>query len=67
MKFVTLDGKRYSWKEVLIARREQRKAARQPAPMLFDALPYDYRPRTEKSASDRFLNPSLFEHLEKKP
>jgi hypothetical protein len=29
MRYITLDGKKYTWKEILKLRREQKKAARQ--------------------------------------
>lgn len=63
MRTIKIGDKRYRWREVLEMRREQKKAERQPQPMLFDRLPYDYRPKTERTASDRYESPSLFEHL----
>lgn len=60
MRYIEIDGKRYSWRDVLKLRREQKKAharARQPA--LFE-LKHDCRPRSERTSADRYLEPSLF-------
>jgi hypothetical protein len=60
LQFILIDGKRYLWREVLQLRREQRKAhARAQQPALFE-LKDDCRPVTERTASDRFREPSLF-------
>ena len=61
MKYVEIAGRRYLWREVLHLRREQRKAQRQESqPSLFP-LHEDRRPEAERSASDRYQHPSLFE------
>lgn len=59
MKTVELDGKRYPWRDVLKARREQQKAERQPHPTLFE-LKDDRRPETQCSADGRYQQPLLF-------
>ena len=60
MKFIILDGKRYAWRDLLKLRREQRKAARQAQPTLFE-LKDDERPKSQRTASSRFEEPTLFE------
>jgi hypothetical protein len=57
--FIEIEGKRIAWKEVLRLRREQRKAARQPQPTLFE-LKEDHRPSSQKSATGRYTEPLLF-------
>jgi hypothetical protein len=59
-RFIVIDGKRYLWKEILQLRREQRKAARQPHPTLFD-LKEDSRPASQRTADGRFTEPTLFQ------
>jgi hypothetical protein len=60
-RHIVIDGKTYLWSEAVRLRREQlaaRKAqARQPA--LFE-LKDDARPRQERKAADRCLQPALF-------
>ena len=60
MKTVEINGVRMLWRDVLKLRREQQKAERQPQPTLFE-LQSDRRPVTQKTATERYLNPSLFE------
>lgn len=63
MRFIELDGRRYLWRDILRLRREQRKAARQAQqPALFE-LKEDARPKAERTASDRFAEPSLLDFL----
>jgi hypothetical protein len=65
---VILDGKPYRWRDLQPLRREQRAAglqARQPA--LFDTLPEDRRPAHERTASDRYRQPTLFTRLDAPP
>jgi hypothetical protein len=59
MKYLVLDNKRYLWRDILKLRREQRKAARQEQPVLFE-LKDDERPKSQRTASSRFEEPSLF-------
>jgi hypothetical protein len=59
MKYLVLDNKRYLWRDILKLRREQRKAARQAQPVLFE-LKDDERPKSQRSASSRYEEPSLF-------
>jgi hypothetical protein len=59
MKYLVLDNKRYLWRDVLKLRREQRKAARQAQPVLFE-LKDDERPKSQRTASSRYEEPTLF-------
>ena len=59
MRSVIIDGVRYFWRDILRMRREQQKRERQPQPTLFE-LHDDIRPALERTARERFLNPSLF-------
>jgi hypothetical protein len=62
-KYITLDGKRYLWRDLLQLRREQKAArARAEQPPLFE-LKHDCRPASERSATGRYLEPSLFSQL----
>ena len=58
-KFVVLNGVRYAWKDILKARREQKREPPQQ-PSLFQ-LKDDARPAPERSAAGRFLEPSLLD------
>jgi hypothetical protein len=60
MKYIDIDGARYLWRDILMLRREQRKAARQPQPTLFE-LKDDYRPPSQTTAANRYCEPLLFE------
>jgi hypothetical protein len=60
MKYVVIDNKRYEWREIRRLRREQIQAARKPQATLFE-LRVDSRPTTQRTASDRYENPTLFE------
>ncbi len=59
MKTVLIEGKRYSWREILRLRREQRKKAPQAQPPLFP-LQEDARPQSQKTALGRWEEPTLF-------
>ena len=62
--FIVIDGKRYRWRDIQQLRREQLAAIRQTAQLpLFTNLPEDSRPAHERTASDRYQQPSLFTHL----
>jgi hypothetical protein len=60
VRTVEIDGKRYLWRDILKARKEQVKAARQPQPALFE-LKDDSRPPSQTTAAGRFAEPTLFE------
>jgi len=58
---VMLDGRAYSWRAILRQRREQIeawKAAQPQQPALF-ALIEDHRPKSERTAAGRYLEPTL--------
>jgi len=60
VKYIEIDGKRYLWRNLLQLRREQRKAqAQSQQPALFE-LKEDRRPLSERTASGRYQEPSLF-------
>ncbi len=48
--------------DVLLARRSQKKEARQPQPTLFE-LYDDVRPALERNSADRYENPTLFDEV----
>ncbi|MGB8899180.1 MAG: hypothetical protein WCC90_08080 [Methylocella sp.] len=58
--FIAIDGKLYRWKDILDLRHAQLAAASQLA--LFGTLHDDRRSLAERSASGRYLEPSLFAH-----
>ncbi len=58
-RYITIDGKRYPWRDILALRREQRQIAL-PQPTLFD-LKDDARPPSQRSAAGRCAEPSLFD------
>jgi hypothetical protein len=59
MRTVEIDGRRYLWRDILKARREQMKAANQPQPTLFE-LKDDRRPASQTTVAGRFTEPTLF-------
>jgi hypothetical protein len=62
--FIDLDGRRYPWRDVLAVRRAQLAARRKiEQPVLFE-LRDDCRPAMERTAADRYRQPSLFSLLE---
>jgi hypothetical protein len=62
-RFVTINGQRVAWREIVRLRKEQREHAKAKQLTLFE-LRQDARPATERSAVDRYLEPSLFSLLE---
>jgi hypothetical protein len=63
-----IDGRRYRWRDLVRLRQAQRDTARQTCQLaLFDALPEDRRPAHERTAADRYRQPSLFTRLEDPP
>ncbi len=62
---ITIDGKRYYWRDILRLRKEQLAQARKVNQFeLFDELNTDYRPSYERTASGRYREPSLFTLLD---
>ena len=58
-RYIIIDGKRYSWRDILALRREQRQPAL-PQPTLFE-VKEDARPPSARSAAGRYAEPSLFD------
>jgi len=64
-RFIDIDGRRYLWRDLVALRRTQAvPAAEQPT--LFP-LRDDSRPPGERTAAERYCEPSLFTLLEKRP
>jgi hypothetical protein len=62
-RFVTINGQRVAWSEIVRLRKEQREAVRAKQMTLFE-LKQDARPATERSVVGRYLEPSLFSLLD---
>ncbi len=63
---IIIDGRAYSWRVLIAARREQLeawKAAQPQQPALF-ALKQDCRPAAERTAAGRYHEPSLLGSLQ---
>ena len=58
-RYIIIDGKRYSWRDILALRREQRQPAL-PQPTLFE-LKDDSRPAAARTANGRYAEPTLFD------
>ena len=63
-RFVTINGQRIAWSEIVRLRREQREQMRSKQLALFE-LKDDARPPAERSAAGRFLEPTLFTLLDR--
>jgi len=62
-RYVEINGQKLIWKDVVAAYREQAKAVATPEqPLLFDDLKTDHRPAGERTAAERYSEPSLFAH-----
>jgi len=58
--FIELDGRLYLWRDILARRKEQLRAhAAAQQPPLFE-LKHDPRPESERTASGRYREPTLF-------
>jgi hypothetical protein len=63
-RYIDIGGQKYLWREIVNLRREQAKAAAKPEqPLLFNDLKTDHRPPGEKTAAERYNEPSLFATL----
>jgi hypothetical protein len=58
-RYITIEGKRYTWRDILALRRAQRQPAL-PQPTLFD-LKVDMRPPAARTPDGRYTEPSLFD------
>jgi hypothetical protein len=60
-RFIDLEGKRYLWRDLIQLRREQLAAfAQAEQPPLFE-MRDDTRPESERTATGRYLEPTLFD------
>ena len=60
LRYITIDGKRHLWRDILKLRREQKRASAKAAqPALFPLIE-DRRPSPERTAAGRYLEPILF-------
>ena len=62
---IIIDGRAYTWRDIIELRRQQIaawKAARPDQPALFPLIE-DSRPRPERTAAGRFLEPSLLDRM----
>jgi hypothetical protein len=62
-RFIEIDGRRYFWSDLVALRRTQAKPPAQQ-PTLF-ALVEDSRPAGERTAAERYREPSLFSVLDR--
>jgi len=60
-RFIEIDGKRYLWRDVLAMRRAQLARLREERqPPLFPLIK-DARPKVQRTAAGRYLEPLLFD------
>ena len=60
-RFIDIEGRPYLWRDLLQRRREQLAVpAQQQQPALFE-MHEDARPKAERTASGRYLQPGLFD------
>ncbi|MBK8208682.1 MAG: hypothetical protein IPK78_00735 [Rhodospirillales bacterium] len=57
---ITIEGRRYLWRDILALRKAQIEEARAARQLALFALKEDCRPRPEKTAAGRYAEPSLF-------
>jgi hypothetical protein len=57
-RFIEIDGRRYLWRDLVALRRAQATPA-EPQPVLF-SLREDRRQASERTAAERYSEPSLF-------
>ncbi len=61
-RFIDIDGRRYLWRD-LVALRQAQALPRGEQPTLFE-LREDHRPAGERTAAERYSEPSLFTVIE---
>ena len=64
MKYIVIDGRRYLWRDILYLRQEQKRQQRPPQPMLFE-LRHDVQQPAQRTSVDRYVEPSLFEGVDR--
>lgn len=62
-RFIEIDGRRYIWRELVALRRNQ-ATPRVEQPTLFE-LREDHRSPGERTAAERYCEPSLFTLIER--
>ncbi len=62
--FIEIDGKRLLWREIVKRRREQLKAAAKAVQAALFGQKDDTRPACERTAAQRYLEPSSFTLLD---
>ncbi len=62
-RFIDIDGRRYLWRDLVALRRAQAKPPAQQ-PTLFPLME-DRRPAGERTAAERYREPSLFSVLDR--
>ena len=62
-RFIEIDGRRYLWRDLVALRRAQATPT-EVQPVLFP-LHEDHRPAGERTAAERYCEPSLFTVLER--
>jgi hypothetical protein len=62
-RFITIDGKRYLWRDLVTLYRAQAEPAA-PQPTLF-AMRQDRRPPSARTAAGHYREPGLFARLER--
>jgi hypothetical protein len=61
---ITIEGRRYLWRDILALRKAQMEEARKgQQPALFE-LKEDHRPAEQRTAAGRYQAPSLFTLLD---
>jgi len=63
-RFVTIDGRRYLWRDLVALYRTQNTKPRAEQPTLFPVFE-DRRPSGERNAAERYRKPSLFTVLDR--
>jgi hypothetical protein len=61
---IVLDGKAYVWRDLVRIRREQLQAIARARQLTLFELKEDSRPETHRTATGRYLEPSLLTLLE---
>jgi hypothetical protein len=63
-RYILLDGKAYVWRELVKMRREQLRAVTKVQQLTLFELKEDVRSESHRTATGRYLQPSLFTPLE---
>jgi hypothetical protein len=63
-RFIIIDGKAHVWRELVKLRRQQLQELAKAKQMALFEFREDCRPETDRTASRRYLEPSLFSLLD---